>query len=85
LAAVMLASGALGRPMLATPGVPPDRVKILRAAFKQTMEDKEFLAELDKRKFDLDPVPGEELDKIVKDVMNQPPEIIERMKKLLGQ
>ena len=85
LATVMLASGALGRPMLATPGVPADRVKILRDAFKRTMEDNEFLAELDKRKFDLDPVPGEELDKIVKDVMSQPAEIIERMKKLLGQ
>jgi tripartite-type tricarboxylate transporter receptor subunit TctC len=84
LASVMLASGALGRPMLATPGVPPDRVKILREAFNKTVQDKEFLAELDKRKFDLDPVPGEELDKIVKDVMGQPAEIIERMKKLLG-
>ncbi len=85
LASVMLASGALGRPMLATPGVPADRVKILRDAFKMTMEDKEFLAELDKRKFDLDPVPGEELEKIVKEVMSQPPDIIARMKKLLGQ
>ena len=45
----------------------------------------EFLADLDKRKFDLDPVPGEELEKIVKDVMNQPPDIIARMKKLLGE
>ena len=45
------------------------------------MEDKEFLAELDKRKFDLDPVPGEELEKIVKEVMSQPPDIVERMKK----
>jgi tripartite-type tricarboxylate transporter receptor subunit TctC len=85
LATVMLASGTLGRPMLATPGVPPDRVKVLRDAFKQTMHDKEFLAELEKRKFDLDPVPGEELEKIVKEVMTQPPDIIARMKKLLGQ
>jgi tripartite-type tricarboxylate transporter receptor subunit TctC len=85
LATVMLASGALGRPMLATPGVPPDRVKILRDAFNKTVQDKEFLAELDKRKFDLDPVPGEELEKIVKEVMDQPPDIIERMKKLLGK
>jgi tripartite-type tricarboxylate transporter receptor subunit TctC len=85
LATVMLASGALGRPMLATPGVPPERVKILREAFNKTMEDKEFLAELEKRKFDLDPVPGEELEKIVKDVMSQPPDIVARMKKLLGQ
>jgi hypothetical protein len=49
------------------------------------MEDKEFLAELEKRKFELDPSPGEELEKIVKDAMNQPPEIIARIKKLLGQ
>ena len=85
LATVMLASGALGRPMLATPGVPPDRVKILREAFNKTMEDKEFLAELEKRKFELEPSTGEELEKIVKDVMSQPPEIVARIKKLLGQ
>jgi tripartite-type tricarboxylate transporter receptor subunit TctC len=85
LASVMLASGTLGRPMLGTPGIPPDRVKILREAFNKTMEDKEFLADLDKRQFDLDSVPGEELEKIVKDVMSQPPDIIARMKKLLGQ
>ena len=84
LASVMLASGALGRPMLAPPGLAADRVKILRGAFNRTMEDKEFLADLDKRSFDLDPVKGEELEKIVKDVMSQPPEIVARMKKLLG-
>jgi tripartite-type tricarboxylate transporter receptor subunit TctC len=60
-------------------------VKILRDAFNKTMEDKEFRAELEKRQFELDPSSGEELEKIVKDVMNQPPEIIARIKKLLGQ
>ncbi|MGZ9156840.1 MAG: hypothetical protein ACXW6J_26435, partial [Candidatus Binatia bacterium] len=84
LASVMLASGALGRPMLAPPGLAADRVKILRDAFNKTMEDKEFLADLDKRSFDLDPVKGEELERIVKDVMSQPADIIARMKKLLG-
>jgi len=85
LATVVLASGALGRPMLGTPGIPSDRVKILRAAFNATMKDAEFLAELDKRQFDLDPVPGDELEKIVKEVMAQPPDTIARMKKLLGE
>jgi tripartite-type tricarboxylate transporter receptor subunit TctC len=84
LATLMLASGQLGRPILATPGTPNDRVKILREAFNATVKDPEFLAELDKRQFDLDPVPGEELEKIVKDVMSQPPDIVARMKKLLG-
>jgi tripartite-type tricarboxylate transporter receptor subunit TctC len=85
LANVMLASGALGRPMMGTPGIPPDRVKILREAFNKTMQDKEFLADLDKRKFDLDPVSGEELEKLVKEVMSQPPDVIAKMKKLLGE
>ena len=84
LASVILAAGALGRPMIGTPGIPADRVKILREAFEKTMQDSEFLAELDKRKFDLDPVSGEELEKIVKEVMNQPADVIARMKKLLG-
>jgi hypothetical protein len=48
------------------------------------MKDSEFLTDIDKRQFDLDPVPGEELEKIVKDVMSKPPDIVERMKKLLG-
>jgi tripartite-type tricarboxylate transporter receptor subunit TctC len=84
LATLMLASGQLGRPMMATPGVSAERVKILRDAFNATMKDSEFLTDIDKRQFDLDPVPGEELEKIVKDVMSQPPDIVERMKKLLG-
>jgi hypothetical protein len=85
LATVVLASGALGRPMIATPGIPPDRVKILRDAFNATMKDPEFLAELDKRQFDLDPVAGDDLERIVKEVMAQPPDTIARMKKLLGE
>jgi len=84
LATLMLASGQLGRPMMGTPGIPADRIKILRDAFNTTMKDPEFLTDIDKRQFDLDPVPGEELEKIVKDVMSQPPDVIARMKKLLG-
>jgi tripartite-type tricarboxylate transporter receptor subunit TctC len=85
LANVVLAAGALGRPMLGSPGIPADRVKILRDAFNATMKDPEFLAELDKRKFDLDPTSGEELEKIVKEAMSQPPDVIARLKKLLGE
>jgi tripartite-type tricarboxylate transporter receptor subunit TctC len=85
LASVVLAAGALGRPMLGSPGIPPERVKILRDAFNATLKDAEFLAELDKRKFDLDPTSGEELEKIVKEAMSQPPETVARLKKLLGE
>src|SRR5262247_2022948 len=84
LATVVLAAGALGRPMLGTPGTPPERVKILRDAFNATMKDPEFVADLEKRQYDLDPVPGEELEKVAKDAMSQTPDTVARMKKLLG-
>ncbi|MBM4263199.1 MAG: hypothetical protein FJ145_17435 [Deltaproteobacteria bacterium] len=82
---VVLASGQLGRPMIGTPGIPADRVKMLRDAFNATLKDPEFLAELDKRQFDLDPALGTDLEKLVKEIMVQPPEMIERLKKLIGQ
>lgn len=84
LASVVLAAGALGRPMLGSPGIPPDRVKILRAAFEATMKDRDFLAEIERRKFELDPTSGQELEKIAKEAVSQTPETIARMKKLLG-
>jgi tripartite-type tricarboxylate transporter receptor subunit TctC len=85
LANVILAAGALGRPMLGSPGIPPDRVKMLREAFNKTMKDPEFLDEIKKRNYELDPTTGEELEAIVKDAMTQPPDVIARMKKLLGE
>jgi tripartite-type tricarboxylate transporter receptor subunit TctC len=84
LAGVILAGGALGRPMLGPPGIPPDRLRILREAFSKTMKDPGFLAEIAKRNYELDPTPGEELQAIVKDVMSQPPAIRERLKKVLA-
>ncbi len=84
LAKVVLAAGEFGRPMIASPGIPADRVKILRDAFSKTTNDPEFIAETKKRKFDLDPVPGEEMESLAKEVINQPPEIVARMKKLLA-
>lgn len=85
LATVMLASGALGRPMLGSPGIPPDRVKILREAFDKTMKDPDFLAEIKKRKYELEPRRGEDLERVVKESMSQPQEIIQRMKKVLEE
>jgi tripartite-type tricarboxylate transporter receptor subunit TctC len=84
LAKVILAAGAFGRPMVASPGIPADRVKILREAFIKATKDPEFVAETKKRKFDLEPVPGEELQTLAKEVVNQPADIVERMKKLLA-
>jgi hypothetical protein len=62
----------------------PDRVKILRESYLKTLSDLEFLAEAKKRQWELTPVSGEKLETRAKEVTTQPPEVIERMKKLLG-
>jgi tripartite-type tricarboxylate transporter receptor subunit TctC len=84
LAKVLLAAGDMGRPMFGPPGMSADRAKILRDAFDATMKDAQFLAEVKKRNYEFDPVDGEELEKLAKEVTSQPPEVIERLKKVLG-
>ena len=85
LATVVLASGELGRPYLLPPGISAERLKILREAFLKTMADPGFLDDAKKRNLDVEPSTGEELEKIAKEVMAQPSEVIERMKKLMGK
>ncbi len=84
VAKVLLSSGDLGRPFFGPPGMPADRVKILREAFTKTMNDEALLAEAKKKKWDLDPLSGEEVEALAKEIMVQPPEVIERVKKVLG-
>ena len=85
LANVVSASDEFGRPIIFPPGVPADRVKIMRDAFEKTIKDPALLAEAEKRRLDIDPARGEELDKLAKEVMTAPPEIVERVKKLIGK
>ena len=85
LATVMLASNIFGRPMLTPPGVPAERVRILREAWNRTVKDTEFLAEAKKRRWPVAPVAGEELESLAKEVSAQPPEVIQRLKKFLGE
>ena len=63
------AGGAVGRSVVAPPGVAPARLNMLRQAFHATMKDPQFLAEARHMKLDVEPLPGEELGKIVKRVI----------------
>ncbi|MBI2087856.1 MAG: hypothetical protein HYT78_03820 [Deltaproteobacteria bacterium] len=85
LATLVLAAGDFGRPYVFSPGTPEDRVKILREAFTKTVNDPEVVADAQKKKLEIDPTPGEELDALAKEVSNQPPQIVERMRKMLGK
>ena len=85
LVAVILASGNIGRPFIAPPNLPAERLKLLRETFMKAMSDPELRAEANKKKLDADPSGGEEIEAIAKEAVSQPPEVIERMKKLLGK
>ena len=82
---VILASGSIGRPYMAPPGLPPARVKSLRDAFNRAMGNPELLAEVNKRQLEADPSTGEEIEAVATEAVAQPPDVIERMKKLLGK
>jgi tripartite-type tricarboxylate transporter receptor subunit TctC len=84
VATVVLASDQFGRPIIFPPGVPADRVKIMRDAFNKAISEPALLAEAEKRRLDIDPTSGEELDKLAKEVIATPPELAERVKKLMG-
>ena len=84
LATVLLSPDYIGRPLATTPGVPAERVKLLRDAFNKALVDQELVAEAKTRGWELEPVTGDELTAIGKKVMTQPADVIERMKKILG-
>jgi tripartite-type tricarboxylate transporter receptor subunit TctC len=84
VATVILAGGVFGRPMVGPAGIPVDRMKILRAAYLSALKDPELKVEAEKRGYELEPVGGDEMERLAKEVMAQPPEVIERMKKVLG-
>jgi tripartite-type tricarboxylate transporter receptor subunit TctC len=75
---MIFARQTMGRPYLAPPGVPADRLVALRKGFMDTMTDKEFLSEAEANKFEINPVNGEELETLVKDVYRTPPEIAKK-------
>ena len=85
LATALLASGDFHRPYLGPPSMRPEHVKVLREAFTKTVKDQAFLTEAKNKKLDIDPSTGEEVETLAKEVMAQPPEVIERLKKLMGQ
>jgi len=84
VATVILAGGAFGRPMVGPHGIAPDRLKTLQSAFLSALKDAALKSEAEKRGYEWDPVPGQELEKLAKEVMSQPPPVIDRMKKVLG-
>ncbi|MEK7341426.1 MAG: hypothetical protein AABZ69_04320, partial [Candidatus Binatota bacterium] len=65
------------------PGTAKERVQILRRAFQETMKDPEFLAEAKKAALDLDPVGGEELERLINGFFKLDPAVVGKLKEIL--
>jgi hypothetical protein len=79
LRAVMNAT-EVGTSFVAPPGVPPDRVAVLRQAFDDTMKDPDFLAEAAQLKLSVNPLNGDALQKLVAEVSTLPPDLVEKVR-----
>ena len=75
----------VGTAFFTTPGVPPERVTMLRRAFDATMQDPEFKADVEKLRVSLEPMSGEDLQKLVGQVSDLPADVIEQVRKVYQQ
>jgi len=83
LVKVLLSPDDMGRPFFGPPGIPADRVKLMREAFAKIMNDPDVVAEAQKKGLDPNFVSGDDLEGLVKDLIALPPEVVQRMKNLL--
>jgi len=81
---VVLSGSDFGQPIIVAPGAPPERIKILRDGYAAALKDPELLAEAQRAKMDVEFVSSEELQSLAQEVMNQPADVMERVKRILG-
>jgi len=72
-----------GRPFVLPPGVPAERVAAMRQAFMAALKDPELLADAKKQRLEINPLPGEEVQRLVAKVYSMPPDIVARAKSAL--
>jgi tripartite-type tricarboxylate transporter receptor subunit TctC len=77
---MVFARNVMGRPYLAPPNLPADRLAALRDAFTATMADKDFLAEAGKTQLEINPVSGADVEALVKEVYATPAGVVAEAK-----
>jgi tripartite-type tricarboxylate transporter receptor subunit TctC len=83
--ALIMSQQRYGRPFAAPPGVPPDRVRALREAFDASMRDPDFLAEARQAHIWVEPLTGEQMERLIGTAYASPPDVIQRAKSILAQ
>jgi tripartite-type tricarboxylate transporter receptor subunit TctC len=82
---LIFARQVMAWPYIAPPDVPNDRAGALRAAFSETMKDRDFLADAEKSLLEIKPVTGQDIRKLVKDVYKTPAAIARRVADILKE
>src|SRR3954452_23733072 len=80
----LFASQTFGRPYLAPPGLPPERLAMLRKAFDETMSDPAFVADVTKTRLKLSPITGAEMDQLMTQLKLIPKDVVADVAKLMG-
>lgn len=81
---LLIAINALGRPFAGPPGIPADRLEILREAFKKACHDPELLALAEKSRRTIDYADGEQAATYANNILNVPPDVLVQLKKSFG-
>jgi tripartite-type tricarboxylate transporter receptor subunit TctC len=79
----IIAPTQIGRLYALAPGTPADRVQALRAAFAATMRDPEFVADAKRSKLEIDAMTGDELTRVVQDLLKLEPALVAKLKGIL--
>lgn len=80
---LVAASTTLGRPYVAPPDLPAERLAALRAAFMVTMADREFLADIDRQHLEVvEPMEGSAMATVIADAYDSSPSVVKRLQEI---
>ena len=80
---LIIARQTIARPFAAPPGVPADRVQLLRQAFDATMKDSDFLGEARTLNLDIDPIGGADVEALLKEMYASPRDVVDLASQLV--
>jgi tripartite-type tricarboxylate transporter receptor subunit TctC len=81
---LMFARQEYGRPILAPPGTPTERIAVLRKAYLEMCKDPEFRKEAERAGLEINPIPGEDLEALTAQVMKTSPEAVAKLRAILA-
>lgn len=75
----------IARPFVAPPGLPPERTAVLRKAFRETMEDPDYLADMRQARANVQFMSGEDMQSYVRDAYALPDAVVARIRGILNE